>query len=105
MYRDLEKWGNTWNGAEKYCVGKERSEMTKIRQDAIELLEQIPEDKIIFIVQIMQGMKGLYESDDMKQREEAFQRLEKIKKKVPDLDYETELETYREEKYGNEGVG
>ena len=26
-------------------------------------------------------------------------------KKVPDLDYETELETYREEKYGNEGVG
>lgn len=79
--------------------------MTKIRQEAIELLEQIPEDKIIYIIQIMQGLKGLYENDDLKQREEAFQRLEKIKKKVPNLDYEKELEKYREEKYNNEGVG
>ncbi len=47
----------------------------------------------------MQGMQGLYERDDRKQREEAFRQLEKIKKKVPDLDYEKELEQYREEKY------
>ncbi len=73
--------------------------MTKIRQDAIKLLEQIPDDKIIFIIQIMQGMKGLYENDDKKRREEAFQRLERIRKKVPDLDYDRELAAYREEKY------
>lgn len=66
--------------------------MTKIRQDAIKLLEEIPEDKIIFIVQIMQGMKGLYDEEDMSEREEAFKRLEKMKKKVPDLDYEKELQ-------------
>lgn len=75
--------------------------MTKIRQDAIKLLEQIPDDKIIFIIQIMQGMKGLYENDDKKRREEAFQRLERIRKKVPDLDYDRELVAYREEKYGS----
>ncbi len=51
--------------------------MTQIRQDAIKLREQIPEDKIIFIIQIMQGMQGLYADDDMKQRAEAFQHLEK----------------------------
>lgn len=75
--------------------------MTKIRQDAIKLLEQIPDDKIIFIIQIMQGMKGLYENDDKKRREEAFQRLERIRKKVPDLDYDRELAAYQEEKYGS----
>ncbi len=78
--------------------------MTKIRQDAIKLLEQIPDDKIIFIIQIMQGMKGLYENDDKKRREEAFQRLERIRKKVPDLDYDRELAAYREEKYGSTGT-
>lgn len=95
----------------KYCLGYNRSNqerkskgaeaMTKIRQDAIKLLEEIPEDKIIFIVQIMQGMKGLYDEEDMSEREEAFKRLEKMKKKVPDLDYDKELALYREEKYGN----
>ncbi len=54
--------------------------MTKVREDAIKLLEQIPDAKIIFIIQIIQGMKGLYENDDMKQREEAFQQLERLKK-------------------------
>ena len=64
--------------------------MTQIRQDAIKLLEQIPEDKIIFIIQIMQGLKGLDTDEDMRQREEAFLHLEKMRKKVPDLDYEKE---------------
>lgn len=78
--------------------------MTKIRQDAIELLEQIPEDKVIYMIQIMQGMKGLY-SDDMKQREEALERLEHMRKKTPELDYDRELSEYREERYGNAGIG
>ncbi len=79
--------------------------MTQIRQDAIKLLEQIPEDKIIYIIQIMQGMKELYTDDDMRQREEAFLELEKIRKKVPDLDYNKELAEYREERYGIADLG
>ena len=78
--------------------------MTQIRQDAIKLLEQIPEDKIIFILQIMQGMKGLYTDDDMKEREDAFLHLERMKRKVPDLDYDKELAAYREEKYGTANI-
>lgn len=79
--------------------------MTQIRKDAIKLLEQIPEDKIIFIIQIIQGMKGLYTDDDMKQREEAFMDLEKLRKKVPDLDYDKELAEYREGRYGIADIG
>ena len=33
--------------------------MTRLRQDAIELLEQMPEDKLIFMIQIMKGVRGL----------------------------------------------
>lgn len=84
----------------KTRIGRSIFEMTQIRQDAIKLLEQIPEDKIIFIIQIMQGIKGLYTDDDMKEREEAFLHLEKMRRKVPDLDYDKELAVYREEKYG-----
>lgn len=72
--------------------------MTKIRQDAIELLEQIPEDKVIYMIQIMQGMKGLY-SDDVKQREEALDRLEHMRKKAPEPDYDIELLEYQKEVY------
>ncbi len=38
-------------------------------------------------------------------RKNAFGRLEKIRKKVDDLNYGEELTAYREEKYGHTGVG
>ncbi len=34
--------------------------MTTLRQSAIKELEKLPEDKLIFIIQIMQGVNGLY---------------------------------------------
>lgn len=33
--------------------------MTAIRQEAIEMLEKVPEDKLGFVIQIMQGVNGL----------------------------------------------
>ena len=55
--------------------------MTQIRQEAVKLLEQIPENKVIFIIQIMQGLKGLYADEGMGQSEDAFLQLEKMRKK------------------------
>lgn len=43
--------------------------MTALRKDAMELLEQIPEDKLYFIVQIMQGINGLYKSESQEARD------------------------------------
>ena len=74
--------------------------MTTLRKNAMDLLEQMPEDKLDFIVQIMQGVKGLYGTEKQTAKDQAFEMLEGIRKKVPELDYDKELENYREEKYG-----
>ena len=34
--------------------------MTALRQSAMMELEKIPEDKLSFVIQIMQGVNGLY---------------------------------------------
>ena len=54
--------------------------MTALRQSAIMELEKIPEDKLSFVIQIMQGVNGLY-NDTNKERKEAFARLEQLRKK------------------------
>lgn len=82
---------------------KELFRMTSLRRDAISLLEQIPEDKLTFVIQIMQGVNGLYQ-DDRKERDEAFNRLERMRRKNDSLDYEAELASYREEKYGSANI-
>lgn len=50
-------------------------------------LEKIPEDKIGFILQIMQGVNGLYK-DNQSERKEAFARLEKLRRKGTVTDYD-----------------
>jgi len=37
--------------------------MTKIREQAIELLQSIPDDKVVYIVDILRGLKGLADHD------------------------------------------
>lgn len=80
--------------------------MSNIKQDAIELLKQLPDDKVIFIIQIMRGMEGLYVSGDMQRREAAYNHLEKMRRHVheAELDYKEELRYYREGKYSDESI-
>ncbi len=73
--------------------------MTATRREAIELLERVPEDKLSFVIQIMQGVNGLY-NDSNKERKEAFARLEQLRKKGTVTDDDAELASYREDKYG-----
>lgn len=73
--------------------------MTAIRQTAFRELEKLPEDKLVFILQIMQGVNGLY-ADNQSEREEAFAQLEQLRKKGTVTDDKAELASYREEKYG-----
>ena len=78
--------------------------MTALRKDAMDLLEKMPEDKPYFIIQIMQGVSGLYGTEDQAARDRAFEELERLRRKVPHLDYDKELESYREEKYGTASI-
>lgn len=73
--------------------------MTALREKAIRELEKLPEDKVNFILQIMQDVNGLYD-DNLSERKEAFERLEQLRKKGTVIDYDAELASYREEKYG-----
>ena len=62
--------------------------MTALRQSAIMELEKLPEDKLSFIIQIMQGVNGLY-ADTNLERKEAFARLEQLRRKGNVSDYDT----------------
>lgn len=73
--------------------------MTALRQSAILELEKLPEDKLDFIIQIMQGVNGLY-TDATSERKEAFARLEQLRRKGTVTDDDAELASYRDEKYG-----
>ena len=73
--------------------------MKAIRREAIELLEKVPEDKLIYIIQIIQGVNGLY-TDSTSERKEAFARLEQLRKKGTVTDDDAELASYRDAKYG-----
>jgi hypothetical protein len=74
--------------------------MTALRQTAFTELEKIPEDKLSFVIKIMQGVNGLY-SNAGKEKEEAFTKMEQIRRKGTVTDYDSELASYREDKYGN----
>ena len=39
--------------------------MSELRQQARELIEQMPEEKLIYIIQIMQGINGLFGTTEM----------------------------------------
>ena len=43
--------------------------MTAIRKEAIQLLEKVPEDKLSFVIQIMQGVNGLLGTSDIKEKD------------------------------------
>lgn len=44
--------------------------MTAIRQEAIQMLEKVPEDKLSFVIQIMQGVNGLLGTSDVEGKED-----------------------------------
>ena len=43
--------------------------MTAIRQEAIQMLEKVPEDKLGFVIQIIQGVNGLLGISETKDKE------------------------------------
>ncbi len=73
--------------------------MTAIRKEAIEMLERMPEDRVIYIWQILQGINGLY-NNEQSERKDAFAKLEQLRKKGTATDYDAELASYRDDKYG-----
>lgn len=75
--------------------------MTDVKEKAIELINELSDDKIVYIIQILQSLKGLHGQADSVMsneldKEKAFETLEKLRKKIPELDYDKELAEGRE---------
>lgn len=69
------------------------------REIAYSIIDQLTEEELEkFIAQFRR--KSRTEADDLKERREAFERLQKLCRYIPDLDEKKELAEYREEKYG-----
>lgn len=82
--------------------------MTTLRRQAVQLVQQIPEDQMPNIIQYLHSLIGKVGIDRSHESEtnvspklKAFLDLEQMVKPVPELDYEKELEEARDKKYGH----
>jgi hypothetical protein len=84
---------------------KEVCEMSPMKETAIKLIKEIPDDKIVYVLHVIRGINGLYKSPSITDddRMEAYSHLQKFRGAIPsDLDYAGELAGSRAERY--EGV-
>ncbi|WP_320958539.1 dihydrodipicolinate reductase [Enterocloster asparagiformis] len=81
--------------------------MTQLREQAIEMIKEIPEDKIIYVVNILKNVRDLSgqpQADGTQEMERGL-LLEQLKqyrgRLSEDFDYKKELEEARDEKYAD----
>ncbi len=82
--------------------------MTTLRQQAVQLVKQVPEEQVPNIIQYIHSLIGKVGFDrsfetepNVSPKMKAFLELEEMVKPVPELDYKKELEEARTEKYGH----
>lgn len=80
--------------------------MTQMKERAVELIERIPDEKMFYVINILQNLEEMSSNRpaDKKQAMEALQNVLKFSGRLPkDFDADKELQEAREEKYGNIG--
>lgn len=81
--------------------------MTQLREQAIEMIKEIPEEKIIYVVNILKNVRDLSDYPQKGETQEnnkkvLLEQLEKYRGRLPmDFDYKKELEEARDEKYAD----
>ena len=69
------------------------------------MVESAPEENLSAIVNFLARFRDNAEQLNRRKRKAAsFAKLEKLRREVPDLDYEQALADYREEKYGTQNL-
>lgn len=78
--------------------------MTQIKERAIRMIQRMPEDNMLYVINILQNLEAM-SADKEKDRQKARTALAEIlsmEKRLPeDFDPEKELREAREERYGN----
>lgn len=71
------------------------------REIAYSIFEQLTEEQLKGFISLFSGIYQAKEDDnDQARRDEAFKRLEAMRRKIPDFDEKKALAEYREEKFG-----
>ncbi len=77
--------------------------MTIMQERAFEMIKRLPDEKIYYIVQILEGMEGLTSQavqGAMTREQRAYENLQKFRKcSDVEIDYKAELAQALEEKY------
>lgn len=77
--------------------------MTALRQQAFEILETFPDEKLFALIKFMnqEKLKPVETKTERLERKRiAFEELKKLCKPIPDLDDDKALDDYMEEKFG-----
>ena len=80
--------------------------MSPIKEIAIRMIQDIPDDKIMYILHIFKGINGLHKdtATSVENRMNAFNHLQQFRGKIPlNLDYDEELAKSRAERYASFG--
>ncbi len=77
--------------------------MTVMQERAFEMIKRLPDEKIYYIVQILEGMEGLTSQavhGTMTKEQKAYENLQRFRKcSDVEIDYKAELAQALEEKY------
>lgn len=77
--------------------------MTAIQQHAMEIIERLPDDKMYYVINILESIEGLAsetESEELTKSQKAYQNLQHFRKSSSvERDYKEELHKALEEKY------
>ena len=76
--------------------------MSPIREVAIKIIQEMPEESVVHVLRIIKGVNGLYQGPmtDTERKRNALEHLQQFRGKVPDkLDYDAELSKSRGERY------
>lgn len=80
--------------------------MTLIKERAIKMIQRMPEDNMLYVINILQNLEAMSmdKRKDTKKAQMALTQILNMEKRLPaDFDPNKELQEAREEKYSNFG--
>ncbi|MDO5418328.1 MAG: dihydrodipicolinate reductase [Lachnospiraceae bacterium] len=79
--------------------------MTLAKERAVEMIKNLPDDKVKFVINILEGLDGLYGNQEkVTASQRAYQNLQQYRRNgSSEIDYKEELVQALEEKYENLG--
>ena len=79
--------------------------MTMLQEKAVDMINRMPEEKLYYVIQLLEGVEGLSENmknDAKTSAQRALEDLRRFRKRSDvEIDYKAELAKAREEKYAD----